>query len=221
MVTNFQTEIDGKVSAHANAVHVARVPEGASASLALHLHRHRITPKMMLRNRPLNLLSTIKRCHYSRSSLLPTVLSASNLFITSSPAGRDSSQSDVRVASRTSTGELTDDERVVPFYLFQTGRHSRKPSPPVGFVRSEVVDAMRTMHKEAGNASPWKWTTAIQSHSGEEEVHGVSFSNAVDRKGHSGRTEALNALLVQWKKAKLFKDILRGIVIQRSLCACG
>jgi hypothetical protein len=142
---------------------------------------------------------------YSHPSLLPTVLSASNLSITSSLSSRETSHRVFDVGTRTPNG-LKDVERVVPFYTSCSESKSRT-GRPIGYLRSEVVQALRTAHATAGSASPWSFRTTPDAEG--DETLAVAFSDA--SRGKEVRTAALGELMHDWKKSGLFPDILKGI----------
>lgn len=140
----------------------------------------------------------------SHPSLLPVVLSASNLFITPIPPARDTHIGGFNVASRTRSGDLVNHERVVPFYSSSRLTDRR----PVGYLRPEVAEIMLSVHSEAGEASPWNVMNGTDAYGDKTSAFG--FSKEVESQGKGARTMHMEKLVKEWKKLGLFKEILKG-----------
>jgi hypothetical protein len=137
-------------------------------------------------------------------SLLPTVLSSSNLITTSRTSTRNGSQRIFEVATRTRTGSLGDQERVVPFYMSQLSyAHNKRP---IGYLRQEVVNALRAAHAKAGASSSWSFCHGADAT--DDETLAVSFAN--QSCSNASRTAVMHELVSGWKSEGLFGDILRG-----------
>jgi hypothetical protein len=138
------------------------------------------------------------------STLLPLVLSSSNLEI--SPGPWHTPHLRHQVATRTRDNHCVDEETVLPFFL------STPYSPqcrPIGFLRPEVVNALEADHSNqisAHKISPWN----LQYSGHSEKPWSVSFASWVNEAGNRARTVHIERLVREWKRENLFHNILRG-----------
>ncbi|TFK75024.1 hypothetical protein BDN72DRAFT_832730 [Pluteus cervinus] len=149
-------------------------------------------------------------------SLLPLVHRCSNLTIELNDHSRT-----LTVGTRTSDGSVEDQETVVPFVLsnhdepghtYVDGKLSELEEHqlrrPLGLLRPKVVESLEHdhhQHESEGKRSPWNLAYCAKG-----TVESASFASWVNEGGQRARTKQMNRLISEWKRDKVFQDILRG-----------
>jgi hypothetical protein len=166
------------------------------------------TSGRLVRLRKTGIRSHVAFVHALRHrSLLPLVLSASNLLISPGPYGNPEAVHTLRTR--------TDDERsamkeiLVPFFVSKPAFHSQ----PVGFLRPQVLHALQaadSQEREFGNLSPWCLYNSASRKA--EGPWAVSFADWVNERGAEARTNHINSLLETWRKKNTFALPMKGLV---------
>jgi hypothetical protein len=139
---------------------------------------------------------TVLKLPAAHPTLLPLVLSSSNLEISRGPWHTPHLRH--QVATRTRDNNCVDEETVLPFFL------STPRSPqcrPIGFLRPEVVNALEADHRN------------LQYSDHSEKPCSVSFASWVNEVGNPARTAHVERLVRRWKKEGLFHGILESVTI--------
>lgn len=135
-------------------------------------------------------------------SLLPLILSSSNLHISHGPWHTPGVQH--HVATRTKENSLVNKELVVPFFISSP---STPRCRPIGFLGSEVMKALITDHQSLiEKKSPWEITYSKHS----DFPWSVSFAPWVNEGGSDARTAHIERLVQEWRQTNSFHDMLRG-----------
>jgi hypothetical protein len=146
-----------------------------------------------------------------RSTLLPLVRSASNLFLPPGPSYTEATQH-VRTWADNRTSEMG--EIVVPFFISTPDSRSR----PVGFLRPQVLNALQVAGAaciKAGGEPPWTIYPSVTS-SGLTRPTAVSFAPWVNEGGSPVRSTVLRSLVAEWRATSAFPSILKGLSFYKS-----
>ncbi|KAJ2918663.1 hypothetical protein MD484_g1726, partial [Candolleomyces efflorescens] len=166
---------------------------------------------------------------HGHNTLLPLVLTSNNLVLPQDPWHV---QEPLLVGSRTSTGGIAAQERVVPF-LISTHDPGEKP---VGWLLPEVAAAIsrdHLRHFQRDSASPWEVRYFEDGASaaaptpgvghvphpraqgvggdnhGAEVIQSVAFADWVNEGGRHARSLHVERLLLDWRRKKVFADLLK------------
>ena len=139
---------------------------------------------------------------HGHSSLLPLALSCSNLVLPKNPW--HSAEAHL-VGSRTPDGSIVGEEQVIPLLLEHSPEHS-----PVGYLRPAVAAEIEDDHQShliSHAASPWELR---YSQTTPKQLKSVAFAQWVNEGGKYTRTMHIDRIVLEWRKRKLFSEILRG-----------
>lgn len=136
------------------------------------------------------------------ASLLPLVCSSSNLYLSSSLH-----DSTIRhhVSTRKESNVYVDEEDVVPFYV---SNPTAMLSKPIGWLRPLVANALNEDHEtefRRHQRSPWHL-----EHTSDGVLLSAAFASWINTEGQQQRTLHMERLVMKWRQARLFADILRG-----------
>lgn len=181
--------------------------------------------------RPAPILLKFPTGHHT---LLPLVLTSNNLVLPQNPWH---TQEPLIVGSRTGSGGLAAQERVIPFLV------SHDPGDkPIGWLLPEVAAAVsrdHLRHFQRDSASPWEvryfqdgarvpapsvlggGMGRMHYHSnqnghglgdyGAEYIQSVSFADWVNEGGRHARSLHVDRLVLEWRRKKVFADLLKGV----------
>ncbi|RXW23873.1 hypothetical protein EST38_g1985 [Candolleomyces aberdarensis] len=168
---------------------------------------------------------------HGHNTLLPLVLTSNNLVLPQDPWHV---QEPLLVGSRTSTGGIAAQERVIPF-LVSTHDPGEKP---VGWLLPEVAAAIsrdHLRHFQRDSASPWEVryfedgagggvaaaptpgvghvphprAQSVGGDYGAEVIQSVAFADWVNEGGRHARSLHVERLLLDWRRKKVFADLLK------------
>ncbi|KAF5336139.1 hypothetical protein D9611_006442 [Ephemerocybe angulata] len=164
---------------------------------------------------------------HGHQTLLPLVLTCNNLVLPQDPWHV---QEPLLVGSRTSSGGIAAQERVIPFLV------SHDPGDkPIGWLLPEVAAAIsrdHLRHFQRDSASPWEvryfedgvrvpapsvmglggGTGVVHGGVGQygaEYISSVSFADWVNEGGRHARTLHMERLILEWRRKKVFADLLK------------
>jgi hypothetical protein len=148
---------------------------------------------------PSHSLNSLSFSAHMNSTLLPVVLSASNLLLSH---GRYDSPELVhtirtRVAHDT---KMAMEETIIPFFT------STPLGRPIGFLRPQVLCAIEDHHALSGYKSPCHFYHSPETPGGGPWA--VSFAAWVNEGGSGTRSLSINHLLIEWRAKGVFPSLL-------------
>lgn len=147
------------------------------------------------------------------NSLLPLVHECNNLILPHHPWHVDLEH---KIATRLQNGSFEKEEVVLPFLI----AHDEKEQP-IGFIRPQVASALEDDHQRhlvSGSASPWD----LRYSKGQPKtLKSVAFADWVNEGGKFTRTMHMDRIVIEWKKANMFMEVLRSAFAYAKICAGG